>query len=503
MHRIRDAPSAEFDNAKMQIISTETAADVPINMPPAAGPRSKKPKRTRGKKTSSDPKVRKRQFRFDPRVPNGQLRAWKTEVRRDVREAMENPLILEDYSFAAHQHLADTWKQPKPEHESWRGGSERHLDGDHAQFVIGHDESVGLLYIPGFVSGPSLAKFSDSTETHMQMELPAPPVAPPDPASASALPDKNSANVQAASVRHCPCQESARNQSTQARSASSMRPADHDPSVARPVPGRGRANSLPTSAQGRRVPARHTEEVNRFDLGKAGDVHFGIWHAQGHQATFSSEPTRDTVKNSSTMQWSSWMQFLDSNHPVDHRVNYLTEITRPDLFEKLCTSIEGAAEHPGFKPLTSVWHSVYPGRAVIVNRQTGEHLDKNGLRRGWDVIIAGGEFTGGEFYLRDMNLRCPFRPGDLVAFDGTAQRHKIEKFEGRIRLSHVYFVHESVLTEQGIATDLEDLYLSDIVDRMAQFTRVQGPKLPPGSVGEKRPASEDDLGSRAVGSKRA
>ncbi|QRV77079.1 2OG-Fe(II) oxygenase family protein [Ceratobasidium sp. AG-Ba] len=228
---------------------------------------------------------------------------------------------------------------------------------------------------------------------------------------------------------------------------------------------------------------RHLHNIDRFDLGCAGCRHYGLWHATGHQFSDSYGPTREMVQTRSNIQWSSRIQFLDSMHPVDLRVNYLVELLRPDFFRQLQQARQAAVTHPGFAPFNKCWGTPFLGRAVLVNRQSGEHLDRQGVRRAWDVIVAGGKYTGGDFFFKDMNLRCPFLPGDLVAFDGTAQRHQIESFAGNLRLSHVYFVHRSVLEELGIPTNLPDVYLSDIMSRVAFEARpppTQGPPLPPG-----------------------
>ncbi|KAG9089722.1 hypothetical protein FRC07_012268, partial [Ceratobasidium sp. 392] len=240
------------------------------------------------------------------------------------------------------------------------------------------------------------------------------------------------------------------------------------------------------------VTARHLYDVNRYDCGMAGDRHFGLWHPKGHQYSDSYAPTRDTTRSSSNIQWSSRMRFFESNRAVDCRADYLIQLLRPQMASALETARELVAEHPGFRPFDSVWHTRFLGRAVIVNRETGEHLDRLGVRRAWDVIVAAGDFSGGEFHFRDMNLFCPFLPGDMVAFDGTAQRHRIQKFTGPLRLSHVYFIHQSVLTELGINARMPDVYLSDLVSSLARFNRlppIQGP-LPPPELAKRRRQKE-------------
>ncbi|KAG8682044.1 hypothetical protein FRC08_015221, partial [Ceratobasidium sp. 394] len=296
--------------------------------------------------------------------------------------------VLHDYSFAEHQVRADL-ALPKPGEPAWHEGPLVCLRGDRPTVLVRWDGSVGLIYIPGFVDGTSLTNFTHATETHMKREL-------------------------------CP-------------------PARRAPAKPRPQPTRQstRQRQLPPKkSTPKPVPQRHKGDVLRKDLGFCGDRHFGVWHARGQQHSASFEPTRDTTQNGTNIIWASRMQFLARCHPVDGRVEWFMDLARPDFLGALQRARQSLREHPGFLPFDCVWHTSFPGRAVIVNRQTGEHLDQNGVRRGWDVIVATGDFEGGDFYLGDVKVRCPFQPGDLVAFDGTALRHRIEPFSGRLRLSH-------------------------------------------------------------------
>lgn len=87
-----------------------------------------------------------------------------------------------------------------------------------------------------------------------------------------------------------------------------------------------------------------------------------------------------------------------------------------------------------------------------MNKQSGEHLDKAGVPHGCDIIIVTGDFQGGHLFLKDLNVLVTLEPGGLVLFDGTVQRHRILAFDGPQRVSHVFFVHQSVLTELGLDT---------------------------------------------------
>lgn len=99
----------------------------------------------------------------------------------------------------------------------------------------------------------------------------------------------------------------------------------------------------------------------------------------------------------------------------------------------------------------------FPGRSMICNRQSGEHLDSNGLRRGIDGLYAAGDFTGGQVYFKDLAIKVDFLPGTVLLFDGTSQRHAIESWDGAQRFSFALFVH------RGVAKQLElDISLKDI-----------------------------------------
>lgn len=124
------------------------------------------------------------------------------------------------------------------------------------------------------------------------------------------------------------------------------------------------------------------------------------------------------------------------------------------------------SQHPAIKPVQAIWKSDFLGHAVIMNRRSGEHLDKNGVRRAWDILVAAGEFTGGSLFFKDLNVRIELLPGALVAFDGTAQRHEVEDFHGRQRISHVFFIHQSVFDQLGIPTSLPDLNIHAMMDRL-------------------------------------
>ncbi|QRV79305.1 2OG-Fe(II) oxygenase family protein [Ceratobasidium sp. AG-Ba] len=229
------------------------------------------------------------------------------------------------------------------------------------------------------------------------------------------------------------------------------------------------ARAIPKSYRGRAVPSRHSTDIKRYDMGIWLSKHLGFWHATGREVSDTFGPTRDTTGSSTNHQWGSRIQFIHAMQPLDHRVDYITWLARPDFYEGLRAARPLYRLNPAFTPFDQVWHSSYHGRALLVNQQSGEHIDTKGVRRAWDVLVAAGEFEGGEIYLVDSDIHIPFMPGDMVAFDGTSQRHEIRPFNGKLRISHVYFVHRSVLDELDVPMKLEDLYLCNLRERLARF----------------------------------
>lgn len=178
------------------------------------------------------------------------------------------------------------------------------------------------------------------------------------------------------------------------------------------------------------------------------------------------QPSRDLIGHSSTKELSLRYRFIDSMGALSCRINHLVSQVYPELSTLMRRLKAPLGQHPVIRPLQAIWKSDFLGHGVIMNRQSGEHLDKNGVRRAWDILVAAGDFRGGALFLKDLNTRIEFLPGTLIAFDGTAQRHEVEPFGGAQRISHVFFIHQSVFDEAGICTLLPDLNIQSLKERL-------------------------------------
>ncbi|CUA77145.1 hypothetical protein RSOLAG22IIIB_12564 [Rhizoctonia solani] len=196
------------------------------------------------------------------------------------------------------------------------------------------------------------------------------------------------------------------------------------------------------------------------------------WNARGHQFSNDPAPSSEVLLGRSVDQICGRIQSIIGLKPLAGRINDLLSKAHPRFFDLLCSMEEPLNRYAGAQMIGGIWESKFPGLAVLMNKESGEHLDMNGVRRGWDVLLALGDFEGGSLYLRDLNVRVPFLPGTLVAFDGTRQRHLIEEFTGCQRISLVHFVHKSTVLHAGLSPSLPDLNLQDIVSQVSPPTQV-------------------------------
>ncbi|KAG8716652.1 hypothetical protein FRC08_009075 [Ceratobasidium sp. 394] len=370
-------------------------------------------------------------FKRVPRPPDYQFNSWETQNLRAVQEMLENLTVLPGFSIASHQRMADKTKL-NPKHKDWkpRPGPTVRVKGDRPTVLCDRHGKVAAVVIPNYIQTVSLANLIDATRRCMKYDL-----APKKKRSKAA---EKTDDVQSDS--------------------------DDD------------APPDPKTPAGQHVSKRHQYDVPHKDLGFYGVKHYcHAWHATGHEHHKSFEPSRDLTKNGSNLELSRRFEMLDSTFCMDYRIKHLLSIFTPPFFELLRSAQEPLSEYLAVDAFAKIWHNPFFGRAVAVNQETGEHLDVKGVRRGMDVIVAGGYYTGGELYLIDLDAEIPLLPGTLAAFDGTTQRHRIQKFEGSFRFSHVYFVHHSVFDQLGIDTTLPDL----TIDMMQEGLEAARPKGPP------------------------
>lgn len=90
------------------------------------------------------------------------------------------------------------------------------------------------------------------------------------------------------------------------------------------------------------------------------------------------------------------------------------------------------------------------GRAIIYNRTTPNHGDVRDPRIGWSCLVLLGLTTWGTLFIRRLNLRVRYKPGDIVWIRGHILEHEVEVWEGPQRICIAHFTHNSLFTFFGV-----------------------------------------------------
>ncbi|QRV97236.1 2OG-Fe(II) oxygenase family protein [Ceratobasidium sp. AG-Ba] len=207
----------------------------------------------------------------------------------------------------------------------------------------------------------------------------------------------------------------------------------------------------------------HQNDFLNIWTGVCGIIHLALaWHALGQQKRLTMTCSRQLLHNQSNEDIGRRNQFLFNLEGLDFKINVFADIFHPTLMYLASSGLPLLAQRSTIKGAMSLWHSNFYGRAILMNVQSGEHLDCKGVRRGFDAIVAAGEFKGGDFRLHDIDVDIPFPPGTLIAFDGTAHRHSVKEFTGPQRISLVSFFHRSVFDELELNCTLPNIHVKDI-----------------------------------------
>ncbi|KAG8778713.1 hypothetical protein FRC12_024854 [Ceratobasidium sp. 428] len=191
------------------------------------------------------------------------------------------------------------------------------------------------------------------------------------------------------------------------------------------------------------------------------------WHQLGQWEKKDFEPSRSLTNNRTTKQLIRRDNYFHACQNVDWRIDDMTELIHPRFRRaqaELRTKLES---HPTISHIQRTIKTDFPGRSVIVNRQSGEHFDKWGIPNGIDVLVGAGSVrSGGAVRYEDIKVEAELPPGAAVFFDGTSYRHAITPWKGDQRISMAYFAHRSVFQQLDIDIDFDLIDLADVKARV-------------------------------------
>jgi hypothetical protein len=96
------------------------------------------------------------------------------------------------------------------------------------------------------------------------------------------------------------------------------------------------------------------------------------------------------------------------------------------------------------------WPGAMPGISVVSNRASICHVDVNGHKEWYDLLVTAGAYTDCWFRLPDLGLRLKYLPGTAIALNGRILRHEVVKWEGGDRVCYAHWVRQSLLRALSI-----------------------------------------------------
>ena len=131
------------------------------------------------------------------------------------------------------------------------------------------------------------------------------------------------------------------------------------------------------------------------------------------------------------------------------KLNTIIEVVSPPTKTVLGQVLNKLKLDPTIGPHLHHWEALYPTFAFLCNKTSSAHKDSTSPLGGYDVLLAAGDFTGGNFYLKDLGIEVPYLPGDIIFVRGRVLNHGTRQWFGVGRSSLVYFVQEGVIRWVG------------------------------------------------------
>ena len=151
----------------------------------------------------------------------------------------------------------------------------------------------------------------------------------------------------------------------------------------------------------------------------------------------SARPSSTFVKN---------VTAFDTNIALIHSLSFITQLTNqallhldPDSFKIYSESRELSTHSDATKTILKEDHSIWLGKAILINETTEWHRDIGDKKDGWCAICYFGEYAGSELFLPDLEVRIDVRPGDVVLIRSFALVHFVNHWTGGGRFVVVYY----------------------------------------------------------------
>lgn len=132
---------------------------------------------------------------------------------------------------------------------------------------------------------------------------------------------------------------------------------------------------------------------------------------------------------------------------VLQKVNAVLQSIVPAEFDHLQRAMDVIKGHPPSARAHEGNPTPFPSIAVLSQRQTKTHYDRNGHLYMVDCIVTAGDYSGGEFRMPELGLTAEYGPGSLIIFRGRLFKHSVAPWSGPSRKCICLFTWQSVLRQ--------------------------------------------------------
>ena len=94
---------------------------------------------------------------------------------------------------------------------------------------------------------------------------------------------------------------------------------------------------------------------------------------------------------------------------------------------------------------TSKWVSAFTGIAVVSNRVSISHVDRNGSPAWYDLLLTVGSYSHAELRMPEIGLTLDYGPGAVVALCGNTLEHEVGDWGTGDRICYAMFMRKKVL----------------------------------------------------------
>ena len=145
------------------------------------------------------------------------------------------------------------------------------------------------------------------------------------------------------------------------------------------------------------------------------------------------------------------MEILRKLNPLTQIINKVMEEFDPEEAEELKTLCDVlSVDQASFQAIHFISPSLHEGIGIVVNRRSGSHIDLLNTPDTWTPMVVIGSFSGGKMVLENQGVRLRYRTGDFIMIKGREELHEVEEWSGKLRISYIYFTHDSIWKEAGL-----------------------------------------------------